>query len=121
MSSFKQILDSERNQKKIPQIQIRWKKRKKWTTRMATAIQGTQTSPFNNKSSQTAGKNVSVFQKSVSAISGAFITSLLVTPLDVVRVRLQSQQPTSSPIINNGVTQPRLGYSTLGPGGRSGV
>src|SRR5271154_4479624 len=88
---------------------------------MATAIPGTQTSPFISNPPQTIGKNVSTLQKSVSAISGAFITSLLVTPLDVVRVRLQSQQPTSSPIINNGVTQPRLGYSTLGPGGRSGV
>jgi solute carrier family 25 protein 39/40 len=88
---------------------------------MATAIQGTQTSPFSNKPPQTARKTVSVFQKSVSAISGAFITSLLVTPLDVVRVRLQSQQPTSSQIISNGATQPRLGYSTLGPDSRSGV
>ena len=62
---------------------------------MATAIPGTQTSPFSNPPPQSVGNNVSAIQKSVSAISGAFITSLLVTPLDVVRVRLQSQQPTA--------------------------
>ncbi|KAF4632955.1 hypothetical protein G7Y89_g5159 [Cudoniella acicularis] len=36
-------------------------------------------------------------QKMMSAISGSLLTSLLVTPLDVVRVRLQSQ-PTPSPL-----------------------
>ncbi|KAH8597547.1 mitochondrial carrier domain-containing protein [Bisporella sp. PMI_857] len=36
-------------------------------------------------------------QKMVSAMSGSLLTSLLVTPLDVVRVRLQSQ-PTQSPL-----------------------
>ncbi|KAI9899359.1 hypothetical protein N3K66_005820 [Trichothecium roseum] len=35
-------------------------------------------------------------QKMVSAMSGSLLTSLLVTPLDVVRVRLQSQQPAAS-------------------------
>ena len=87
---------------------------------MATAIPGTN-SPFINPPPQNVGNNVSAIQKSVSAISGAFITSLLVTPLDVVRVRLQSQHPTTpAPVSSNGVT-PRLGYSTLGPDTRSGV
>ncbi|CAF9902914.1 MAG: hypothetical protein ALECFALPRED_000067 [Alectoria fallacina] len=35
-------------------------------------------------------------QKMLSAVSGSLLTSLLVTPLDVVRVRLQSQPQTSS-------------------------
>ncbi|KAF1808933.1 mitochondrial carrier [Eremomyces bilateralis CBS 781.70] len=36
-------------------------------------------------------------QKMVSALSGSILTSLLVTPLDVVRVRLQSQPTPSRP------------------------
>ncbi|KAH8195882.1 hypothetical protein TruAng_009958 [Truncatella angustata] len=35
--------------------------------------------------------DISASQKMISAISGSLVTSLLVTPLDVVRVRLQSQ------------------------------
>jgi solute carrier family 25, member 39/40 len=38
--------------------------------------------------------DISAGQKMLSAISGSLLTSLLVTPLDVVRVRLQSQAPT---------------------------
>ncbi|EEH38148.1 hypothetical protein PAAG_01069 [Paracoccidioides lutzii Pb01] len=37
--------------------------------------------------------NVSAAQKMISATWGSLLTSLLVTPLDVVRVRLQSQTP----------------------------
>ncbi|KAI1082052.1 mitochondrial carrier [Whalleya microplaca] len=37
------------------------------------------------------GMDISAGQKMLSAISGSLLTSLLVTPLDVVRVRLQSQ------------------------------
>ncbi|PGH18971.1 hypothetical protein AJ79_00004 [Helicocarpus griseus UAMH5409] len=37
--------------------------------------------------------NVSATQKMISAMWGSLLTSLLVTPLDVVRVRLQSQTP----------------------------
>ncbi|OJD16478.1 hypothetical protein AJ78_03333 [Emergomyces pasteurianus Ep9510] len=37
--------------------------------------------------------NVSASQKMISATWGSLLTSLLVTPLDVVRVRLQSQTP----------------------------
>ncbi|KAK0391616.1 hypothetical protein NLU13_1116 [Sarocladium strictum] len=40
---------------------------------------------------------LSAMQKMTSAVSGSLLTAVLVTPLDVVRVRLQSQQmPTSS-------------------------
>ncbi|KEY65629.1 hypothetical protein S7711_07878 [Stachybotrys chartarum IBT 7711] len=40
-------------------------------------------------------------QKMISAMSGSLVTSLLVTPLDVVRVRLQSQATTApTPSIN---------------------
>ncbi|KAF2747539.1 mitochondrial carrier [Sporormia fimetaria CBS 119925] len=43
--------------------------------------------------------NVSLLQKMLSATTGSVLTSLLVTPLDVVRVRLQSQTHVStSPI-----------------------
>ncbi|KAG8532705.1 uncharacterized protein KY384_002582 [Bacidia gigantensis] len=41
--------------------------------------------------------DISASQKMLSAVSGSLLTSLLVTPLDVVRVRLQSQFPTSKP------------------------
>ncbi|KAI0106620.1 mitochondrial carrier [Daldinia grandis] len=37
------------------------------------------------------GMDISAGQKMLSAITGSLLTSLLVTPLDVVRVRLQSQ------------------------------
>lgn len=49
------------------------------------------------------------------------MTSLLVTPLDVVRIRLQSQQPAppAAPLPTG--VQPRLGYSTLGGNGNSAV
>lgn len=75
-----------------------------------------------NNPPQSTGRNITAFQKSISAISGAILTSLIVTPLDVVRVRLQSQQPAapipSSPL--NGA-RPRLGYSTMGPENKMGV
>ena len=89
---------------------------------MATAIPAMQT-PAMHKPPQNTGQNISAIQKSVSAISGAFITSLLVTPLDVVRVRLQSQQPqpVPTPVPMNGGVAPRLGYSTLGSETRATV
>ncbi|KAK4960218.1 Carrier protein, mitochondrial [Elasticomyces elasticus] len=40
---------------------------------------------------QAVEPNVSLPQKMLSAVSGSVLTSLLVTPLDVVRVRLQAQ------------------------------
>ncbi|KAF2130081.1 mitochondrial carrier [Dothidotthia symphoricarpi CBS 119687] len=66
---------------------------------------------------------VSLPQKMLSAVSGSILTSLLVTPLDVVRVRLQSQEhapsaPSSQPRLYNGGTltqfrdlPPNLGIS----------
>jgi len=91
---------------------------------MATAIPGTQVSPLSDPP-QPTGRNLTAIQKSISAISGAVLTSLLVTPLDVVRVRLQAQQPTQQPLppstLGN-VNIPRLGYTTLGPtDSKSGV
>jgi solute carrier family 25, member 39/40 len=89
--------------------------------KMAVAIPSVPTSLASPP--QNTGQNLTALQKSISAISGAFLTSLLVTPLDVVRVRLQSQQPSSNPILNPltvGIP-PRLGYSTLGTEGPSGL
>lgn len=40
---------------------------------------------------QDPSANVTLSQKMMSAVAGSILTSLLVTPLDVVRVRLQSQ------------------------------
>ncbi|KAI0009406.1 mitochondrial carrier [Xylariaceae sp. FL0662B] len=45
------------------------------------------------------GVDISAQQKMLSAISGSLFTSLLVTPLDVVRVRLQSQA-SSQPVVD---------------------
>ncbi|KAF2001038.1 putative mitochondrial carrier protein [Amniculicola lignicola CBS 123094] len=45
--------------------------------------------------------DVSLVQKMMSAVSGSVLTSLLVTPLDVVRVRLQSQGHTPSPSMSS--------------------
>ncbi|XP_026228288.1 solute carrier family 25 member 40 [Anabas testudineus] len=39
-----------------------------------------------------AGDAISPFQQMVASCSGAFLTSLLVTPLDVVKIRLQAQK-----------------------------
>ncbi|KAB8343013.1 hypothetical protein FH972_022607 [Carpinus fangiana] len=43
------------------------------------------------------GSELSMGIKMLSAVTGSVLTSLLVTPLDVVRVRLQSQQPSKIP------------------------
>ncbi|KAI1418898.1 mitochondrial carrier domain-containing protein [Xylaria sp. FL1777] len=45
----------------------------------------------------TDGMDITAGQKMVSAITGSLLTSILVTPLDVVRVRLQSQGSPSQP------------------------
>ncbi|KAI1821027.1 mitochondrial carrier domain-containing protein [Xylaria intraflava] len=45
----------------------------------------------------TDGIDISAGQKMASAITGSLLTSLLVTPLDVVRVRLQAQGSSSQP------------------------
>ncbi|KIW00929.1 uncharacterized protein PV09_07670 [Verruconis gallopava] len=60
----------------------------------------------------------SMMQKMLSATSGSILTSLLVTPLDVVRVRLQSQShPQLSPALSRSPPTfinlpPNLGIST---------
>lgn len=52
---------------------------------------------------------VSLPQKMLSAVSGSILTSLLVTPLDVVRVRLQSQQHApSASSSSSSSSQPRI-------------
>jgi len=92
---------------------------------MAAAIPGSQPSLLNASLPPAMSRDVSTIQKSISAVSGAFLTSLLVTPLDVVRVRLQAQQPTirtpadGAESILSGA--PRLGYSTLGGDSKLGV
>ncbi|KAF1988305.1 mitochondrial carrier [Aulographum hederae CBS 113979] len=57
---------------------------------------------------------ISVAQKMLSAVAGSVLTSILVTPLDVVRVRLQSQPSSRGPVptpqnFNN--LPPNLGIS----------
>ncbi|KAK4695775.1 hypothetical protein P7C71_g2034, partial [Lecanoromycetidae sp. Uapishka_2] len=54
--------------------------------------------------------NITAGQKMLSAVSGSLLTSLLVTPLDVVRVRLQSQ-PNSS----NSLPKQSSQFSNLPP------
>ncbi|PNS21395.1 hypothetical protein CAC42_1174 [Sphaceloma murrayae] len=62
--------------------------------------------------------DTSLSQKMLSAVSGSLLTSLLVTPLDVVRVRLQSQSsPSPLPSASSTSSEfvrlpPNLGIST---------
>ncbi|KAI4185977.1 MAG: hypothetical protein L6R41_003783 [Letrouitia leprolyta] len=63
--------------------------------------------------------DISAGQKMLSAVSGSLLTSLLVTPLDVVRVRLQSQpnasslpRPTSSSLPSFSSLPPNIGVTT---------
>ncbi|KAI1323522.1 mitochondrial carrier [Xylariaceae sp. FL0255] len=51
-------------------------------------------------STHTDGMNISAGQKMLSAITGSLLTSVLVTPLDVVRVRLQAQGTTQQSATN---------------------
>ncbi|KAG8630843.1 hypothetical protein KVT40_002462 [Elsinoe batatas] len=54
--------------------------------------------PSSLESTSSQPIDTSLSQKMLSAVSGSVLTSLLVTPLDVVRVRLQSQSsPSPSP------------------------
>ncbi|TKX24665.1 hypothetical protein C1H76_3274 [Elsinoe australis] len=60
--------------------------------------------------------DTSLSQKMLSAVTGSLLTSLLVTPLDVVRVRLQSQA-SPSPSVSSSSSEfvrlpPNLGIST---------
>lgn len=62
------------------------------------------------------GVDITAGQKMISAMSGSLLTSLLVTPLDVVRVRLQSQ-PRQSPLttINQLATTSPRSFNALPP------
>ncbi|KAG9858528.1 hypothetical protein KCU98_g450, partial [Aureobasidium melanogenum] len=59
--------------------------------------------PLDDTPAATMDQETSITQKMLSAVSGSILTSLLVTPLDVVRVRLQAQ---SGPSPLNASTQP---------------
>ncbi|GAP88728.1 putative solute carrier family 25 member 40 [Rosellinia necatrix] len=50
-----------------------------------------------NNHANTDGMDITATQKMASAITGSLLTSLLVTPLDVVRVRIQLQGSSSQP------------------------
>ncbi|KAL9606131.1 MAG: hypothetical protein Q9179_000701 [Wetmoreana sp. 5 TL-2023] len=52
---------------------------------------------LSRRDAQETEVDISAAQKMLSAVSGSLLTSLLVTPLDVVRVRLQSQ-PNAFPL-----------------------
>lgn len=75
---------------------------------MATATQRAE-----DVDSTVGAAEVSLPQKMLSAVTGSILTSLLVTPLDVVRVRLQSQE--TVPATPASQLQPRLfNGTTLG-------
>ncbi|CAO1597242.1 Carrier protein, mitochondrial [Xanthoria calcicola] len=75
-----------------------------YTERRVNDMPVAQTNPEKAADTVTMGRSggdepeldISAGQKMLSAVSGSLLTSLLVTPLDVVRVRLQSQPNTSS-------------------------
>ncbi|KAF2200950.1 mitochondrial carrier protein-like protein [Delitschia confertaspora ATCC 74209] len=60
-----------------------------------------------DKAEDVVGDGVSLVQKMASAVTGSVLTSLLVTPLDVVRVRLQSQ----AHIPSTSISQAPRGYA----------
>ncbi|KAL4729025.1 Carrier protein, mitochondrial [Fusarium chlamydosporum] len=55
-------------------------------------LSGSSSIPAAGDGNGTSVVDITATQKMVSAMSGSLLTSLLVTPLDVVRVRLQSQK-----------------------------
>ncbi|WPG97960.1 Hypothetical protein R9X50_00074300 [Acrodontium crateriforme] len=58
---------------------------------------GRGATPMSSAVKTAGGGDISIASRMLSAVSGSIMTSLLVTPLDVVRVRLQAPQlPTSS-------------------------
>lgn len=66
------------------------------------------------------GLDITASQKMMSAVTGSLFTSLLVTPLDVVRVRLQSQNPTP-PKSNIDFSRLALTPRSLNPAQTSGI
>ncbi|KAI5841260.1 mitochondrial carrier domain-containing protein [Tricharina praecox] len=56
--------------------------------------------------------HISATQRMLAACSGSLLTSLLVTPLDVVRVRLQAQHP--APAQSSSSLAPHISSDTLG-------
>ena len=69
------------------------------TSSVAPASAGSglySTVTMNEQDGKNTEVDISAGQKMLSAVSGSLLTSLLVTPLDVVRVRLQSQPSNSS-------------------------
>ncbi|KAL8740293.1 MAG: hypothetical protein Q9190_006991 [Brigantiaea leucoxantha] len=70
---------------------------------MEKAGQADMEASVNSRQQGTLEVDISAGQKMLSAVSGSLLTSLLVTPLDVVRVRLQSQ-PNSSPAPPSGAS-----------------
>ncbi|KAL9010745.1 MAG: hypothetical protein Q9173_004351 [Seirophora scorigena] len=80
--------------------------------------QASHTVTMDRSSGADPALDISAGQKMLSAVSGSLLTSLLVTPLDVVRVRLQSQhnsstlpRPTSSSIPSFSNVPPNIGVT----------
>ncbi|KAI0203719.1 mitochondrial carrier domain-containing protein [Astrocystis sublimbata] len=66
-----------------------------------------------NDHANTDGMDITAVQKMTSAITGSLLTSLLVTPLDVVRVRLQSQGSTPQPTAATNTSAPSTNNTSL--------
>jgi solute carrier family 25 protein 39/40 len=61
-------------------------------------LSGSSSIPAAGDGNGSSAVDITATQKMVSAMSGSLLTSLLVTPLDVVRVRLQSQKAPRSTV-----------------------
>ena len=53
---------------------------------------GNEVYPNTNQPRMPKEENISVTQRMISACSGSLITSLVVTPFDVIRIRIQQQE-----------------------------
>ncbi|KAK6454073.1 membrane transporter, mitochondrial carrier family [Scheffersomyces xylosifermentans] len=60
--------------------------------RFGTARESVATAFKTAKKSAQNDENISISQRMISACSGSLITSLVVTPFDVIRIRIQQQQ-----------------------------
>ncbi|MCJ1360664.1 MAG: hypothetical protein MMC33_010673 [Icmadophila ericetorum] len=83
--------------------------------RISGAISDKPTAVMAEVEEQRPDIDISAGQKMLSAVSGSLLTSLLVTPLDVVRVRLQSQPTPSSSVARNISSLPLSPPSSLSP------